>query len=398
MNGKTIRTMGIAALAAAVAAFFASRGGDGSTEVAGAEPGTALFPELNDDVNAAARVTVTQGDESFTVEREGDAWGSADKDGYPVSFDQVKKVVVGISELTIVEPKTKNPANHSKLGVQAPDEEDSMSRRVTIEDASGATVADVILGETRPSRGLGRPTMYVRRADEDQAWEVAGRVTVDGSLANWLDRKIVSIDGKRVRSVLTTHPDGEVLKVEKEKPSDNAFMLVDHPPGRELAWPGVTNGIGGALQHLSLEDVAKRETVDFDSLPFTTTVFSTFDGLVVTARIAEKDEKSYLTLEASYDGSQRYVDVSGPDPAPPEEGATLEMEEEVKPVEEVQAEVEEINSRVGPWAYVIPGYSATNMTKRNEDMLKKLPDPPPPAEEDDEAPLASEDDAAEGDG
>ena len=351
-----------------------------------ASAGGPLFPVLEERVNDVTEVTVTGQDGSFTVKREGDSWGALDKGGYPIDFSKVKALVVGVSGFDVIEPKTANPAYHAKLGVEAPDAADSESKRVTLKDDAGTVLADVIVGDARAAagRGGGQPSLYARRADEDQAYEVTGRLVVDANAANWLDRKIVALPQERVAAVTITHPDGEVLRVSRTSADETDFAVADLPEGRELVWEGVARSVATAAQNLSLEDVGRAgELFDFDAAETTVAEYRTFDGLVLTATTAQADDKTYLAVAA------RAEDVPAP-PAPPapeeDEGdgegdAEADAAEDEGPTfEEVQAEAEEINARVGGWVYVVPGWSATNLRKRMDELLKPVepetPDPP----------------------
>ena len=174
--------------------------------------------------------------------------------------------------------------------------------------------------------------------------------------------------------------------------------------------------MANAAQSLSLEDVGGPELFDFASAPTTVAEFRTFDGLVITATTAQQDDKTYLKVAA------RAEAIVGPtlppaEAAPAEEAPVPEGEpadaaatgdetaaawsprpetsgaesgdetvpeepaEEKPPqktFEEITAEAEAINAKVANWTYVIPSWSATNLRKRQSELLKPLePETPP---------------------
>ncbi|HVS09045.1 MAG TPA: DUF4340 domain-containing protein, partial [Planctomycetota bacterium] len=328
------------------------------------------------------------------VERKGETWGVADKGGYPVDVGKVKELVVAVSEFRIVDEKTRNPELYSKLGVEEVTAPEATSNQVTLKDRDGQVLADVLIGNARTGRGAGgQSTLYVRRKGWEMAHEVTGRIHVDGEVSNWLDKQIAKIERKRVRQVVTIHPDGEQLAVSRETPEQENFQVQDMPEGGELQYPGVANVVGGALEWLNLEDVKPASEVDFEGQPVTTSEFTTFDGLVVSAHTAEIDEKVWMKLSARFDESLRQAPPEVPLPPalePPEgEEAAVEGEEGApkpetqaigKKPEEVREEAQKLEDKLSSWAYVVPGYTASYFRKRVEDMLKQ-PEPELPAED-----------------
>ncbi len=378
MNTRTILILFVVTVAVAVAAVQSMRSRESLTAAEDVS-GASLVPDLVDRVNDVAAVAVTSTEGSFRLERGEQGWGAADKGGYPVDFERVKALVVGVAGFDIVEAKTSNPDYHAKLGVEDVEAQDSSSTRVTLEDQGGAVLADVLVGEPRVARGRGaanQGSQYARRADDPQCYEVKGRVRIDAVISNWLDKEIVRIEPERIRQVEIRHADGERLVVYKDSEDDENFSVQDLPAGRELMWAGVADSIAGAIAYLNLEDVGTAEMIDFDAQETTTAEFSTFDGLIVSVTTAEVDEKAYLKLSAIFDESARTPEAA-PAETPPEEGeepAQEEAEEEDpgKTREEVLEEASQINARGTMWTYVVPGYTAANLRKRMDELLKEV--------------------------
>jgi hypothetical protein len=400
MKTRSFRILLVAAIAAIAMAYLATRNRHSNAESPKGASGAKFFPALV--VNDVTKLTVAGPDaanenkvSTFVVTRENDAWGAADKGGYAVDVGKVKQLVLALSEMSVIEEKTKKADQYKKLGVEEITEAEAASKRVTLEDKSGKVVADVLIGKPKVTRNFGgKPSVYVRRFGEAQAYEVNGQVNVDVTAANWLDREISKIESARVREVTTTHTDGTQLVVKKDVPEDQNFAVVGLPEGKELMWPGVANQVAGALQYLSLEDVQKKDGFDFSGA--TLTEFVTFDGMVVTVKTVEKDGKTWLALSAAYDEAKRTPEAATVE-APPAEGEVKEGEtppetthpettppptpDPKKPArksaDEVKQEVASLNQKVGPWVYSVPGYNGANFRKHMEDLLKK-PEPEVP--------------------
>lgn len=368
MNAKTLTVVGLAAAVLFGAALYLSSGSDAKSPAA--TVGGKLFPELSGHVNDVVEVALVDAGTAFSVRKEGASWGAADKGGYPVDFDKVKALVLGVAEFTVVEPMTKNPEFHAKMGVEDPSGAGATSRRVTLKDAAGKVLADVIVGKAKATQGMtSKPSLYARRSGEDQVFEVTGSVNVGGDAAGWLNRQVSEVKSSRVKRAVITHPDGEVLTVSKAEQTQQDFTVEHLPEGKELSWGGVANGIPSALEFMSLDDVQRAEGFDLNGA--TVTDYECFDGLVVTARSVERDGKTWITLSARVDEALR-VQPAGP-VAPLPEGTDPAAEPkppELKALDLVQKEAEELNTKWSPWAFNVPGYNATNLRKRMKDLLK----------------------------
>ncbi len=375
MSPKTLKFLaGAAVLVVVVALLVVRRDVSATAPEAASGP---LFPALRAGINDAASLEVTGAEGSFEIAKGADGtWGLADKGGYPVDVSKVREALIGISEFEIVEAKTKRPEKHSALGLQDPDEPEATSTRVVVRDAAGEPLAAAILGDQRTYQGVGDRTMYARRADEAQAYEVRGDVRVDGVATNWLDKQILKVEPRRIARVAIEHPDGERLVAAKAAAADANYTVEDLPEDAELAWEGVANSLANGLNYLNLEDVKPTGEVDFQDLPGARTTFTCWDGLVVHVETAEHDDATYARFTASFDESAR-VEPVGPPPPPEGEdpGAAEPAEPEMASAEDVRAEVDELNERLSRWAYGLPSWTAQSFAKRLDDLLKK--DEPP---------------------
>jgi len=386
MNNRLILMLIVVTVLVAGAAVFSLRSNEEQQAASTLATGGVLFEDLAARVNEVSLVEVSSAEGTFALEKTDAGWGMRSKGGYPVDFDKVKTLVVGLAQLRVLEEKTSNPEYYGKLGVEdvAPG---AASKRVTASDAAGVVLADVLVGNARASRGggAGAGSLYVREQGAAQSLEVAGSVQVDAVPSGWLDKQIVKLDRQRVRQVEIRHPDGEVLVVEKQDLADEHFAVRDFPEGREPMWEGVADSIGGALGWINLEDVGP-DLIDFDQAETTVATFTCFDGYVVTAETAQDGERTFLRVRGALDETQRADHVAvGPTPTPeaelepPPEDADPTAETGLTAAE-VQDEATALNAKVGEWIFEIPGYRAGDLRKRMNDLLKPL-ESEQPAEE-----------------
>jgi hypothetical protein len=395
MNSRSLFLLAGATALVAIVAAMTLRHRESAVQ---ARPGgDKLFPGLAASINDVTSIKLKRKDGECTLQRTGETWGLVEKKGYPVEMAAVRKSLIGISDLKTAEERTDDPKLYSKLGVDDPGAEGSTSTLVTLLDASGKELASLIVGKEHSGKSFSGPRqIYVRRAGEARSWLASGEVDLHEKSIEWLDKKILEVKRERVRAVEVRHADGEVVLVDRDKPETNDFTLHDIPEGQEPSFPSAPSALGSALEWLNLEDVVPVGEVDMSTGTASTTKFSCFDGLTITATTKNDGEKTYARFEAAY---EKPPERAGPPPPP--EGADQKdgaAEGEKKPdgdkkdapekpktktPEEVQKEVADLNARFSQWSYVIPSYNKASFQKKKAELLKDKAPPPAPAGPDD---------------
>ena len=319
------------------------------------------------------RVRVTGREGAFTLARDGETWVVEEKERYPADPDRMHRLLLGAAGMRRVEPKTSNPELYPKLRLEDPSGEDARSVRFVLEDAAGASLADWVLGDRRPSKAdAGRTELYVRVAGDPQAWLVDGSVPDGPAVIDWLDREVARIERERLRAVEVMHADGTVVAVDKSHPADADFALRSIPAGREADSRYRINDIGRFLEDLRFEDVAPAPSPDFAGAPDKRMETTTFDGLRVHLETVMRDGDAWARLRAEVD--EGLVEASGGDAA-----ASGEVEDEPKdptsallPLDRVRAEAESLNARWEGWAYELPSFKRDYIARRTDDLVRAL--------------------------
>ena len=65
------------------------------------------FATLADRVNDAVEVEIVSTEAKFALVKSGNDWGLKDRANYPIHFDRIKKTIVGLAELKLLEAKTR---------------------------------------------------------------------------------------------------------------------------------------------------------------------------------------------------------------------------------------------------------------------------------------------------
>ena len=368
-GARAVVVLAVATLVAVGAVVFVERGSD-TTE----QGGEIVFPALLEQVNAVARIRVTGNEGTFTLARDGATWIVEEKERHRAEPDRVHKLLVGAAGMTRIEPKTSSPERYAKLWLEDPSEDDARSVRFVLEDASGAVLADWVLGDRRPSKSdAGRTELYIRVAGDPLAWLVEGSVPGGRHVIDWLDRNVARIDRERLRSVEVSHADGELVAVDKSLPADSDFVLRDIPEGRETDSQYRVNDIGRFLEDLRFEDVAPGSSLDFAGSVDKRLQVATFDGMRVRLDSVMRDGDAWVQLRAEVD--EALVETPGADAAASDgdSGAASEGDTEtLRPLDEVRDEVERLNARWRGWAYELPSFKRDYVAKRMDELTRAI--------------------------
>ena len=382
MKSKTIGLLAGITIIGIVLAVFVNREPSSSLPQSGQQ----LFPELMSLVNDVNEVVIETHEQTMILVRGDHTWGVKEKAGYRADVEKVKKTIVGLAGLRILEPKTKTPELYERLGLQDHGEEDSTSKMVTLKTADNPEAAKLVVGNQKPAKGNPRMSdIYVRKPGDPQTWLVIGDLPLETVPGEWLDTEVTALTTKRVHQVTVTHLKGETLHLSKAKPDDLDFSLGSIPAGFKISSQFNVNNVVGTLVQLSLEDVKTLAEVDFVANPGVSVVLETFDGLRLHIFTTKQDERMWAKLSAEFDANLIQPSKSSPKPedAPKAEGVEPEKEGEGKgsetqkkdsvlnTSEEVQKEVDSLNQRVKDWAYALPTFRVENFSKLKKDLIAK---------------------------
>jgi hypothetical protein len=373
MNTRTIVALAGFTAAFAVAAIVTLSSREKSAR--SNETKTLLFPELKAHLTDASLLTIQRAGGTVVVRKTGDSWGLADKSDFPVDVEPVRKTLLTLSEMETVEAKTKNADAYAKLGVEDVTQPDAKSIQLTLQDAAGKKLAELIVGKNHESKNYGAPgESYVRKPGDTQSWLVKGQLELREKPEEWLQKKILEVKRDRVRACEVRHPSGEVVHAERQAPDQTDYTLAGIPEGKELKYATAANTLASGLEYVNLDDVVPSGTIDFAVEPGPTTTFWCFDGLKIVVQCKEQDGKTYAQFVASYEAPAEPA-APAPDAAAP--AATPAK----KSPEEVQKEVAELNARHSKWTYVLSTYNRNAFFKRMDELVKdKTPPAPPPGE------------------
>jgi Domain of unknown function (DUF4340) len=298
--------------------------------------GDLVLPGLQQNVNAVTTVTLRKGDDTrATLKKEVSDWSVGER-GWPADVSKVRKLLLDLGALNIVEEKTRLPANYPALGV-----EDVSSPKATgtlVEVAAPARSWRLIIGKSSTAKAG-----FVRVAGAPQSLLAAPLLSVDADPKGWLDRTLVDIPLERVRAVAEKPAQGPAFTASRERKEQNNFAVDPLPKGRKLTGPAAAEPLASSLASLTLDDV--RKVTGASDAPLAHAVFTTFDGLE-------------LEISGRKDGTHELVLISARSSA--KESAT---------------EADKLNARLKGWEFEIPDYKYNAIFTPLEELLEKPPEP-----------------------
>ena len=259
-----------------------------------------VFQGLDAKLNDAHSIEIQTADRKFTVHRIAGGWGIAELNDYPAKFENVKTLLVELSQLRYLEPKTADPTRFDRLELRDVSVKGAKSKQVTVRDKDGNVLAQGLVGKRNADLfGTGRGGTYMRIAGKDESWLIEGAVTLGEGTADWVSRNILDIKSEKMKRLAIRSPKGGNVVVSRKEATDKDFTLEEIPAGKRQRGQWETNQMPKAFEELALIDLMRADQVKFGDDATYKGQFATFDGLVVQTETAKLDKKYWLRLSAS---------------------------------------------------------------------------------------------------
>lgn len=305
-----------------------------------------LLPDFAARLADVAEIAITARESQVTLGRaDGGAWVLPDKSGYPADGVQVRRLLLAVANLQVIERKTDNPELYNRLGVQDPRAADAASVLVAFKDRDGVAVAALIVGDAAPGSAERR---YVRRPDEAPSYLVQGMPQVKADAAEWLNDTLLTVDQDRVRRIEVRRGDA-TLTLARDKPED-ALQLAELPKGRALKAYGGVDAAAASLAYLAFDDVRPAAAMPDTAVRVVT---ETFDGLAVTTVISD----GWAHFSAAYNAQAATQPGAAVMPKAPADG---------------EKEADDINARLAAWNYKLPDYKIKDLAPTLDDLLEPV--------------------------
>ena len=253
MKGKTLLILLLAAGLLVALAMIQFKDKDNT---AGSKMGAKLFPQL--PVNQVAAMTVADADAQTTLVKGDTVWQVKERGGYPADFDEIKDTVLKLSRLKIGRSFTGSPESLNRLALLSPLTAGAAASgtQVTLKDASGTTLTDVILGQTRQTEDGGMGGQYLKKAEDDTVYLVDGNFRfLKAAPTEWLKKEILNIKGEAVESVTCYTADNQSPEYILSRPEKGHDANMTPIPQGRTADPAKIEQVLEALAPLTVDDV-----------------------------------------------------------------------------------------------------------------------------------------------
>jgi hypothetical protein len=313
--------------------------------------GQPMFPELAQRRGEPSQLTIETARYRLLLENRGGRWVASAQGDYPVRQDTVAQVFASLASMTTIEPKTSNPALYGHVGLVGPGPGSPSVRVAAL--GGGTTLLDAVFGrESTAVPYARRGGMFVREADNAQAWLVEGTLTVPGFLQDWFDQ-LLHIPGTEVARIAILAGDEILVDATKVDFTTGRYQLTFLAEG--LAPPEATanentfRGIPQAIVSTTFDDARPRESVTF-ATEARTVRFVTRTGLQLDVTLGEAGGETWVAYRAS-----------------------------AEPGSEAVAAAQAINARTEHWAFKLPAYRIAALNRPLTDMFELPARAPGPA-------------------
>jgi hypothetical protein len=293
--------------------------------------GDLVLPGLEPSIGAVTEVDLRRGDGTHTgLKRTTADWQVAER-AWPADTRKVRKLLLDLGALNVVEEKTRLPANYPQLGVE--DVSTPQATGTLIDVVTPGRSFSLIVGKTSSGK-----SGYVRVSGSAPSLLAAPLLTPDAAPKSWLEHSLLDIPLARIRQVEEQPADAAAFTATRGSKEQADFAVSPTPKGRELTGPGAADMIAAALAALTLEDVQKGAAAA--GAKSSRAVFRTFDG---------------LELEASgrKDGARALVAFSARSTAA-----------------DAEAEAQRLNAHLSGWEFEIADYKYGAIFRTLEELLK----------------------------
>jgi len=400
MNPKTIKTLGVATIVTAVGAVAFNALRDRGTAASATD--ARLIPSLEERVNDVRTIVIDGQDGTLTLNGSAAGWTLAERGGYAANADKARDFLLALRAARRIEEKTSDPEKLGRLGLEAPDAEGSQSKRVTLKDEGGATIATLLVGNHRIGKGGAAQLPGGARPDEQYyvlpesggpSYLAAGDLNVDARSIGWLDQQFLDVERERIKAIRIIHPDDEVVAAVRPDMDAAEMEVIDVPEGKVAKTPSGTATFLSALARLRFDDVKPADELEWDTNPITTTEFYTEHGLTILMESIElpkegdPDQKVVwarircaVAPEQAPTLPQMDTEEMGPEPAPEdaaEDVADAAEEDSAPTAAELATEAAEISAATAGWAYALPSWKTTAFRARLDRLVEDAPAPEP---------------------
>ena len=300
--------------------------------------GRSVLPGLAAELDAisAIRIVGPGARPLVTLERDQGLWQVREA-SYPADAQRIRRLLVALGELKVVESKTADPARYAALGVEDPSSAEAKSVRLELSGAKAP--AALIVGRAAGTQGV-----FVRPASQASAFEARPGIDLARTPHDWLARSFLDLAATRIAAVRVERSDGPAWSAERPERGAAHFGVSNLPHGAELTNLGAADSSASAFGNLEFDEVRSTAARPALEKRHQATV-ECYDGLVVTLSANAAGTEHWLTLTARFDAALAARNSKG---APPDAPAPAQV---AKDAAAIAATVTGHEYRIAPYRF-----------------------------------------------
>ena len=293
-------------------------------------------------------IVLGRGEDTVTLKRQQGGFVVVNKDNYPAKSSEINNLITKVLEIQTSQFVTDNPANHKDLGVT----EENANATIKFFKPDSSLLTGVIGGKTKE---LGQGT-YVRLASSNAVYVAPTMPYIADTAMNYIEQELISVKREDIVSVTVSSANEQYTLKTTEDGKD--VILENIPAGKKFK-SSDGDSVFTALTSLRCDDVMKNPgDLTFDK----EYVCKLKDSTVYALKIAQKDNKTYITCEADYT-----------DKTPVTKDSNVESDEELKKKEAkllAQESAIKFTAKHKGWVYEIAEWKAKNLIKQFSELIE----------------------------
>ncbi|MEO1016559.1 MAG: DUF4340 domain-containing protein [Pseudomonadota bacterium] len=194
-------------------------------DTANREPIMALV--RSEHLNDVTKIRLGRGEDQVEIEMSGGAWRLPQLADYQANQTTVESWLNTLGELSILEPRTDNPALLSELRLNDTDQTESHGAvNITLQSGGDVPDVDFLIGREAPEYASpGKPGFYLRLQASSQAWLAEGRLPTSLNIQEWIDPEILRVEPGDIRSI--TIADGDNVPIQVTRQGEDRFGVIE---------------------------------------------------------------------------------------------------------------------------------------------------------------------------
>jgi hypothetical protein len=259
-----------------------------------------------------AAISIREPKATLTLERKGERWSIAERNGFPADLDRVTELVIKAIGLRVGQSEPLGEKDRARLELAEPGK-DGAGTLVEFRGADGKPLAQLLVGRKyfkrepeNPARAPGDGRYVLLPEEPKSVYTLSDPLALaTAKTATWISKEGVAIE--RVKSLEVALADGETWKIERD--TDGPDWKLAGAKANEKLETTKANAASYSLNGLSIEDIAasgKPEDHGLDKPAVVTA--DTFDGLTYTLRVGKLADEKYpvqVQVEGALIGSDK---------------------------------------------------------------------------------------------